>query len=140
MGKAYPTNIYHGFTRRLYAKGRLSIADSQVALSRAGEAVHAACGTHTEPYMIRMVLWAVVNYLHRSYEESPVSYIEPVDMSDEQKRVYNEWFLDGEGDDWDPGDDGNGGEYGIFDSIQWKYSKGVRRTYASIPVLDYWET
>jgi hypothetical protein len=139
MGKAYPTNIYHGFTRRLYAKGRLSIADSQVALSRAGEAVHAACGTHTEPYMLRMVLLAVVNYLHRSWQEAPGTKIEPVDMSDEQKRVYHEWLFD-DVDHWDSGDDGNGGEYGIFDSIQWKYSKGVRRTYASLPVLDYWET
>jgi hypothetical protein len=36
----------------------------------------------------------------------------------DQRRIWKEWER-GEITDWDCGDDGKGGEYGIFDSIPW---------------------
>jgi hypothetical protein len=133
MGHAHLDNLLNFFVRRLYAKGKLSIADAQTAASQAGETLHASEGEHTDPCTIRMGFGDVVNFLaaeqgSRWAPDRPGPVIEPVSLTDEQKRILIEWDTDDQMD-WDCGEDGNGGQYGIFDSIEWKFAKGWRRRY-----------
>lgn len=164
MGHAYLENISTFFVKRLYAKGRLSVRDCADALQKAGEQLQAAEGKYDEPYMLRMGLEDVVRFLSNAHplpdivdriaelgkpakkgkrkrkktdDETPV--IEPVDLTAEQRRILRQWERN-EIDDWDCGDDGDTGEYGIFDSIEWRFGPGWRERYPEgIPTLDHVE-
>lgn len=132
MGHAHLDNLLNFFIRRLYAKGKLSIAEAQIAASKAGETLHASEGEHSEDYMIRMGLEDVVSFLSaeqgsRWAPDRPGPVIEPVSLTEEQRRILVEWKTDVM--DWDCGEDGNGSQYGILDSIEWKFAKGWRKRY-----------
>lgn len=142
MGHANLSNICEFFLRRLYAKGKLSIKECTDALVAAGEKLHASECSYEDNCMLAHGLEDVIRYLltywenngSRGRKDSPV--IEPVELSDEQSRILTEWLAEGPGFDWDCGDDGLGGEYGILDSIQWKYCKGWRTRYKEVELLE----
>ena len=139
MGHAHLSNLSTFFVRRLYAKGRLTIAAAQEAASTAGETVHASEGSYDDPCMIRMGLGDVIGFLSNANPNLPprmrTPVIEPVSLTPEQAKVLAEFQSPG-CLEWSGGDDGNGGEYGVFDSIEWKFAKGWRAEYPDgIPVL-----
>lgn len=108
-----------------------------------GEALQASEGAYEGEEgrpMICMGLEEVAGFLlaeHRFTPRSkPMPVIEAVDMTEEQEKIFHEW-KDPNGDimNWDCGDDGNGGEYGILDSIKFRFAPGWRKRYPEIPVL-----
>lgn len=147
MGHANLRNISDFFIKRLYAKGKLSIREAIDAMVEKGETLHASEGEYEEPEMLGMGLEEVVNFL-RSYDirrevapevrkrvEVPDGgIIEPVSLTKEQEKILWQWDNHQSGK-WDTGDDGKSGEYGILDSIQWKFAKGWRKVYPDIPRL-----
>lgn len=163
MGHAYLHNISDFFVRRLYAKGSLTIRECVDALMRAGEKLHAAEGEHDDAPTISLGVEEVVAYLAekthptprarakqrraaddaarrlggRRKENGPV--IVPVDLTDAQSEVLDEWLRHGPGDKWDCGDDGLGGEYGVLDSVRWRFAPGWRNRYPNIPRLGHVE-
>jgi len=112
MGHANTTNISQCFNRLIH-RGGVSVRECIEELKRRGEAVHASEGDLDEPYMLGMVVEQIVSCL---FEEC---LIEPIDLTRKQKAIFNAWKREENGD-WDSGDDGDGGEYGIFDSIKWR--------------------
>jgi hypothetical protein len=135
MGHANLSNICEFFLKRLYAKGKLSIKDCTVALVEAGETVHASEGEYEDENMLAFSLEEVVRYLleywensgSRGKKNSPV--IEPVQMSDDQSKIYSEWIEDGEDDDWDTK------EFDLLDSVQFRFCKGWRARYKEVELL-----
>lgn len=139
MGHANVTNLSELFIRQIYAKGKVSMAEvADVGIAR-GEKLHASEGDYSERYMLCMGLMEIVTYLlcdhapNRKVKASPV--IEACDMTQEQIALYNRWVA-GDMSSWDCGDDGNGGEYGIFDSIKWKFAGKWRKFYQNVPILE----
>jgi len=142
MGHANLGNLSTFFVRRLYAKGKLSVSECADAALVAGEKLHAGEGEITEPSMLRYALEMVVRHLSGRFERdyTPAQshqVIEPILDTPEKKRIYQRWLVNDE-DGWDP--DGDDGEYGTLDSIQWRFAEGWRRKYPETPVLGYVET
>jgi hypothetical protein len=147
MGHAHLDNLEVFFVRRLYAKGKLSIRAAQEAASKAHETLRASEGEYTEDYMIRMGLEDVVYFLavlynpprlfKRGKAKSLGPIIEPVEpLTEEQQAILDEWRADVAYCDWGCGEDGNGGQYGILDSILWKFGPGWRKQYPDgIPAI-----
>lgn len=133
MGHANLSNISDFFIKRLYAKGKLSIKECADALQEAGETLHASEGEYEDLYMLRHGLMDVVQFLRDEGKQWPI-VIPHKDTTPTQHDILRQWE-DGNMDDWDCGDDGNGGEYGIFDSIQWVFGPGWRQKYRDIPRL-----
>ncbi len=65
MGHANVSNISNLFVNRLYAKGKLSIAECVAALSKAGETVHASEGEYDDESMLGLMVVHVIHYLTR---------------------------------------------------------------------------
>jgi hypothetical protein len=133
MGHAYCRNISEFWNRRLYAKGKLSIRECILALEKAGEAFNTAEAAYSDKNMLGFGLFLVIAHL----TEHKSAVIEPSDMSDRQKVVYEEWLNEGcdrfgcyEWDDLDC-------KWGIFESIKWRYAPGWRKQYPEIPVLGH---
>lgn len=125
MGHANLTNISQYFIRRLRRKKTLSVREVVDSLERAGETVHASEGQHGERYMLSMAVEEVVGFLR--------DYLEPVGpLSRRQARLLKQWEAS-DFWDWDAGDDGEGGDYAVFDSIKWRVRPEWRRR--SLPIL-----
>lgn len=136
MGHANLTNISEAFNRQLYAKGTVTIAEVAAHCGKHGETVHASEGEYDEDYMIRMSLENVLDFLLSHDEDEGGPFIVAVDMTPEQEKIYKEWRSGKVCMDWDCGDDGNGGQYGILDSIKWRFAPGARKKYPNdLPVL-----
>jgi hypothetical protein len=128
MGHATVTNIAQVVNRRLKLEGGTSIRECVKELTAKGEKLAASECYYTEDYMLAFACGDVIEWLY-----SHKRLIEPMSMTEKQQRIFKEW-TDDEGmgvSNWDCGDDGNGGEYGIFDSIRWKTER------KRLPVLNY---
>lgn len=133
MGHANLRNISEFFVKRLYAKGKLSIADCVQGLVKAGETVHASEGAYEDEETLGMACEEVVNYLLEYYENSgkrgrkssPV--IEPVDMTIEQEKCFNNWQ--------NPVNDYDEDYYEVLDTISFKFCKGWRLRYKEVEPL-----
>lgn len=143
MGHATVTNLSEGFIKQLYAKGQVSIAEVADVLQKRGEKLQAAEHAYEERYMLCHGLEDVVAWLLKPQKKRPrdkaTPVIEPADMTEEQTQIYNTWIdpSDNSLTEWDCGDDGEGGEYAILDSIKWKFANGWRAMYPEIELLDY---
>ena len=143
MGHATVTNLSERFIKQLYAKGKVTISEVADDCVRRGEKLQASEQAYDQKYMICHGLEDVVVWLLRPQKKTPrdeaTPVIEPVNMTDEQTEIYNTWIDDSDPKlmDWDCGDDGNGGEYGILDSIQWRFANGWRAMYPEIETLDH---
>ena len=130
MGHMYPSNIQKFFQRRLYAKGKLSVADCVQALQKAKETLHCAEDNYEEDYMLSMGVHEILGWLTRNYRENPGVQLVPVDVSAAQTPLLYEWMVEGFRREWEPED------YDVFDTVLWKYGPGVRAKYKEIPILS----
>lgn len=139
MGHAHVLNLSEAFVRRLYAKGKVSIKEVAEACLQKGETLHASEGEYEEKFMICHGLEDVVLYLLSAHKFTPRSkptpVIEPVGMTEEQERIFEEWATDAMFD-WDCGDDGESGQYGVLDSIQFRFAPEWRKRYPDVPLLE----
>lgn len=113
MGHANYRNISTRVNRRLHRRGSASIRECVDALEKAGEGVHASEGLCPERHMIAMAVEEIFGILSQRGE------IGPLQLSPKQRKVLGQWKR-GETDDWDAGEEGNGGEYGTLDTIRWQ--------------------
>lgn len=128
MGHARVNNISTRFNRLLHQKPT-SIRECVDVLERANQCVHASEGNLPERYMLSAALQYIVDEL------LALDAIEPYELTPIQKRLLTAWRNDDNSvGDWDSGDDGDGGEYGIFDSIRWKAKR------KRLPIIHEWET
>ena len=146
MGHANLSNISDFFIRRLYAKGKLSVRECVDALEKAKEPLRASEGYYHDRPMLSMGTEEVIaflagqpNYLAHvnCCHKHEFPWIIPHELTPEQKKLFDEWWDGGIGCDWDCGDDGEGGEYALFDSIRWKFAPGKRKLYPEIPRLSH---
>lgn len=135
MGHAQLTNLSKAFHRQLYARGKVSLAEIGKHCGKHKIYLQASEGEYTDQPMIRMGLMEVLNVL-LNYDHEPLnsSVVEPTDLTDEQREVLRQWGTDEFGE-WDCGDDGTGGQYGIFDSIKWQFAPGWRKQYPDLPTI-----
>ena len=98
MGHANLENLSELFVRRLYANGRLSIAECTEVAVEKGETLHASEGELEEECMISFGFEEVVQFLLLQHSEcvclrcgqkTPV--IVPVDLTEEQSSVLEAW-------------------------------------------------
>lgn len=128
MGHANLDNMSRLFVRQLYAKGSLTIRQAVEVAVKRGETVHASEGELSDESMVAMGLEQVVHFLQQE------GVIQCFDLTDQQQKILEQW-QDGDITNWDCGDDGRSGEYGMLDSIQWRYAPGWRKRYPNIPLL-----
>ena len=136
MGHANLTNVSTFFTRRLYAKGKLSIIECAKALAEKRETIHASEGEYEDEEMLRQGLADVILYLYDNWhienhrkKHDPI--IEPIITNEQEGKVFEQWDTDDDAImDWGLGD-----EYEVFDNIQWKFTKGWRKRVNDIEPL-----
>ena len=130
MGHAYPTNISKRLNVMLRKHDAISIKEVSDECIRQKEWLSCAEGICEEPCMIRMALMEIMGQL---IEQQLVS---PVRITIQQQEILEEFCDVAESgrsiSDWDCGEDGNGGEYGIFDAILWRRAHRRR-----LPVINY---
>lgn len=95
-------------------------------LERTKQTVKGSSGESSERYMLAMVVEFNLGYLLDN------RLVQPTDLTSKQRKVFQAWKK-GETDNWDSGDDGRGGEYGILDSIRWRPLK------KRLPILSHFE-
>ena len=127
------------FTRRLFAKGTLSIRDAyQVAARKMAEERDDPDLNGLEAECSLPMARAVAHLLEEketrrvkagvAFPEGPI--LVPAHLSLGQERVLAEWMgPDGEG--WECAYDE--GEYLVLDTIEWKFGPGWRSLYPEIP-------
>lgn len=115
MGHAYPEKISKFINAQLRLGSPVTVTDlvdkiiiAKIPLSTA-EGLYE--GDEARP-TISHAVEQIMEMLHSAGQ------VDPRPVGPEQKRIWQEW-LRGEVMDWDNGDDGRGGEYGIFDAIPW---------------------
>lgn len=116
MGHATVLNISKCFNKMIRKNGT-TIKEVVDELERTKQEVYASEGAYGERYMLSLACDDVVYWLYHEHRA-----IEPMMMNAKQKKIYKQWLAE-ESESWDCGDDGNSGEYGIFDSIKWKALK-----------------
>lgn len=142
MGHADLSNISRFFVKRLHERRKLTLKECSDAMEKARVRYHASEGKHAEPYMLRMGLEDVLRFMldpaadgYRFRPGQPrTAIVEPVKLTTRQRKLLAEWKR-GDLEDWDCGDDGDGGKYGEFDAIEWKFARGWRKLYPHIPKL-----
>ena len=124
MGHANLTNISKVVNRRL--KNSTTITECVDELEATNQGVHASEGIIKERYMLAVMCEEVVSLLLDH------DLIKPAKLSNEQKSILKTW-RDPESDifNWDCGDDGDSGEYGILDSIKWTTDR------KRLPIIKY---
>jgi len=146
MGHANLSNVSRRFLKMLHEHRTVTIRQVVDALEADDEGVHASEGLLTDTDMLAYGVEMVVGFLmqhhghsDRTPERRKTPVIEPVEpLTDIQEIALQEW-IDGENDHWDCGDDGDGGDYGVLDSIPWRFTEGWERSYPRIPILAYHE-
>lgn len=132
MGHANLTNISLFFNTRLYAKGKLTIAECVTALVAAGETLHASEGEYEDAYMLAIGLEDVIRFLRLDHPVDPgdtlgeaMPVIVPFEPTAVQGAVLE--ILRQEG--------GPVNRDEIFEGIRWAYNKSWRNRFPKIPVL-----
>lgn len=68
----------------------------------------------------------------------PVPVIEPHDMDDRQTEIYSEFVENGEDfESWSVGENGEIGQYDIFDTIMWKFTPEWASRYPDLPLMEH---
>jgi len=134
MGHGHVKPHCEFFLKRLYAKGKLSIRECAQAMKDAGMKYLASEGEYDEPWMLEWAVSDIVGY-YLDYREVTIngvqhSVIEPVTpLKKEQAEMLEQWL-----DHCFPADEE--GAHEAFDTIQWKFSKGWRKRFKDIPLLE----
>ena len=112
MGHANFANISRIVNRMLHTKP-VTVHEIVDELERTKQTVKASEGELPERYMLS---YAVEQILGILYEQDAV---EPTSLTRAQKKLFKQWRTE-DMSEWDSGNDGKGGEYGLFDTIRWK--------------------
>lgn len=121
MGHFHSENISRAVNRMLTTRKSASIAECVNELKRTKQKFHASEGAYGpghDDYQ-EMLSNGVEQIIHCLYEHR---VIDPAGLTRKQKKVFKQWAED-DINNWDAGDDGKGGEYGVFDNIKWKAAK-----------------
>lgn len=121
MGHAYPEKVSKHVNKLLrgawMAQKHVTISEiidsliaNKIKLSTA-EGLYDASNDEHRP----VVAHCVEQIMDEMYSRGEV---DPRPKTAEQKRIWKQWKDEG-AMDWDSGDDGKSGEYGVFDSIPW---------------------
>lgn len=118
--------VIRRFLRRLYAKGKLSMADmySAVLEPEQGEELAVESALFLENAVWKLI-WPVV----LPFGEPLPAPLKAVDLTEEQQDVLDDW-ADNFSGDW--ADSHGEGKYAVLDSIKWKFGDGWRRRYTEI--------
>ena len=116
MGHANLTKISKEVNKAL-RKGPCSIKEITDSLFERGFKVCASEGPLTEKCYLGLAVEDVIFFLNDTNQ-----LLEPINLTTKQKKILKQWQTESMWN-WDCGDDGQGGEYGIFDSIKWKALK-----------------
>jgi len=142
MGHAYPKNLCRIFLEQLFIQKKISIKEIVDLCVERGEELSCSEGGYKEDFMIQMAIVQIVDYYLCNHEPKQgkatpvIRIVEP--LTEEQTKIYNR-FLANDTDDW--GDDPyEGNLWHIFDALKWEFSKGWRKRYPNIPVLEYIES
>jgi len=146
MGHASVGNLTKIFLRRIYAKGYTSIRECVDIAEKKGEEFRASEGGYKERYMLSMGFSEILLFytqFHKMMSNKRGDYMPVVHLktalhrlSPLQEKVYNEFMQDGLGNDWDGGDDGESGEYGAFDTLEWEFTTVARKNYSKLPIFN----
>jgi hypothetical protein len=143
MGHANLSNISEFFIKRLYAKGRLSVAQCVAAMRKKKVMLQASEGAYEDYHMLCLGVEQVIQFLDEfnpapsvldrlsDIDDGPVDgiygpVIVPVSLTPEQSMMLS-GMRERDLDDPD--------QYEIFDSIEWKFAPGWRNVYPDIPML-----
>jgi hypothetical protein len=124
MGHANVSNI-SAFVNKALKHGPISIKEIVDQLVAKKQTVHASEGEYAEPHMLSQACSDVMLFLKEN------KAVEAVPETEKQRKILRAWNTDAVLN-WDCGDDGSGGEYGIFDSIKWKALKSRLPRLASV--------
>lgn len=126
MGHANTTNISRCLNRLLKRENGATVREVVDELERTKQAVHAGEGDLTDRcmlgYMVEMLMQTLLGE----------ALVEPMAMSRQQKAILKQWRK-GDDQEWDSGDDGEGGQYAVLDSIRWRAMK------KRLPAINYVE-
>jgi hypothetical protein len=113
MGHARIDNISRIFNKMVKRPNGASIREIVDELDRRKTPIHASEGVYHERYMLGYMTQDIACRLARA------GLLKPARLTAKQKPIYRDWLdEDADIDDWDSGEDGEGGEYGILDSIR----------------------
>lgn len=143
MGHADLSNLSEFFVKRLYAKGKLSVADCVEAMKKKRVKLQASEGAYEDHHMLCLGLEQFLQFLIEFNPPKPVldrlanheneatdgiygPVVKPDKLSKRQEAVLRLWLLEG----LDEPDD-----YEILDSIEWRFAPGWRNVYPHIPML-----
>lgn len=128
MGHAHVGNLSRFFIRRLYAKGKLSIAACVEAMVLRGEKLHAGEGAYEDAAMLAQgvedIVWFLIGLYDGVTPPQPHAVIEPVELDDTQHAILDKWI---KGLFWEHEDAFD--DLVILDSIQWRFAPGWRVKY-----------
>jgi hypothetical protein len=136
------TDIATLFVKRMYAKGKLSIADFRKVLNVyfAGQCKDRGCsgacdcheihGTHG---FIHDAVYYMVHYVEKTIKGPRIGVVRPVGpLTKDQQYVLGLWYLN----PYNPEITGEDGPKGLntLESIEWKFAPGWRKRYPEIPI------
>lgn len=124
MGHANLENISKIFNKMVKRPDGATIREVVDFLEASCEKVHASEGDYEERFMLSDSCEEIAAWLREG------GAIEPTMLTKEQKPIFDQW-LEGDIGSWDNGKDGEGGEYGILDSVRWKANK------KALPILRF---
>lgn len=129
MGHARIDNVSRFFNQMVKRPDGATITEVVDEMARRGMAVSASEGKLTDRYVLALVTEALVSELLDR------KCIEPVKLTAAQEPILRAWCAeDGAVFNWDAGDDGKGGEFGILDSIRFRALK------KRLPVIERHES
>jgi hypothetical protein len=135
MGHANYTNLSKVFVQRLYAKGKITIADAMRAAQKKRETIHASEGQYVDEDMLSEAMGEIAFFLlepHRKKHQVKATPVIEVagELSDELQRIYDDWIAN-EIDEWEVE------QYELLDGIPFKFAPGWRKEYPNnIPLLS----
>lgn len=152
MGTVNLAKFSKFFAKQLYEKRAVSIMEvSAEAKALRMKYPAGPFGPSKEDGALYMLRWALEDVLRFYVEIGSSDYVRdrrntgkhpagpvvvPVALTKKQAKLLRDWKNCDNGD-WDCGNDGDGGPYGEFDSIKWKFNRGFRKLYPKIPSLGY---
>jgi hypothetical protein len=111
MGHATVTHLSK-FVNTTLLRGPATIRQIVDGMVERKMAVHAGEGNLADPWMLAEATQQILDILMEN------ELVQAMPKTQLQKRIFKQWYTDKMAD-WDCGDDGRGGDYGVLDSITW---------------------
>lgn len=137
MGHANFENLNNIFVKKIYAKGKVSVAECIEYCKRNNEVVHASEGEYNDEYMLSFAFDEIVLFHGLPWSENGHRpNIEPIIENEKQKAMMEHFKKEGFSGLEDYDNDAK-----EFNKIQWRFTKGARTLYLKkqLPVLSSFE-